>query len=59
MDSSVKTKNLQIITLEADQGKILTNGETYSKLVYLGTQDSPSNWREIDETEIPEENFIN
>lgn len=25
----------------------LTNGETYSQLVYLGKEDTPDNWREI------------
>jgi len=34
--------------LTADEGKILTNGETYSEQVYLGIHDSPDNWREVD-----------
>ena len=41
--------------LTADEGKILTNGETYSSEVYLGIYDSPSNWREILESEVPSE----
>lgn len=38
-----------------DTGKWLTNGQTYSKQVWLGTMDSPSNWSEVDESEVPEE----
>ena len=33
----------------------LTNGETYSKMVYLGIHDSPENWHEIPDEEVPEE----
>ena len=36
-------------------GYTLTNGETYSKRVYLGINDSPDNWREIPDEEVPEE----
>lgn len=35
----------------ANKGKWLTNGETYSKEVYLGKHDSDANWREITEEE--------
>jgi len=42
--------------LEADEGKYLTNGETYSTKVYLGKNDSVDNWHEVDsineETEL-------
>ena len=38
-----------------DEGKWLTNGQTYSQQVWLGTQDSPSNWSEVSEEEVPEE----
>ena len=51
----MKTKPIEIITLEAEDGYILTNGETYSRLVYLGIHDSPENWHEIPESEVPEE----
>lgn len=34
--------------LTAAEGKLLTNGETYSEQVYLGIHDSPDNWREVD-----------
>ena len=41
--------------LTAEEGKVLTNGEIYSTQVFLGIYDSPENWREIDESEIVEE----
>ena len=50
----MKTKPIEIITLEADDGMMLTNGETYSKMVYLGVSDSPDNWREVTEEEAEE-----
>ena len=43
---------IEITVLEAEKGKWLTNGETFSTKVYLGINDSPLNWREVDE--IPE-----
>ena len=39
------------IMLKADEGKILTNGETYGRVVALGSGDVPDNWREVDEAE--------
>ena len=40
--------------ITADEGKWLTNGETYSKEVFLGKNDTPSNWHEITEEEYTE-----
>lgn len=37
--------------LTADEGKVLTNGSTYSKQVWLGVGDTPNNWQEVDEAE--------
>ena len=34
--------------ITAAEGKLLTDGETYSEQVYLGIYDSPDNWHEID-----------
>ena len=51
----MKSTPIQIITLEPDEGFTLTNGETYSKKVYLGINDSPENWWEIPDEEVPEE----
>ena len=33
--------------LQADDGKWLTNGDTFGKTVYLGINDSADNWHEI------------
>lgn len=35
------------IHLIADEGMILTNGETFSTEVWLGIHDSPENWNEV------------
>lgn len=51
----MKTEQINIITLEAEKGKILTNGETYSFKVYLGINDSPNNWWEVPIEEMPVE----
>lgn len=40
--------------LTAEEGKMLTNGSTYSKQVWLGINDSVNNWCEVDETEAEE-----
>jgi hypothetical protein len=37
--------------LKADEGKVLTNGETLGTTIYLGKNDSTNNWHEVDETE--------
>ena len=39
------------IMLTAAEGKILTNGETFGRIVSLGNGDVPENWREVDESE--------
>ena len=46
---------IQIIELVASEGMTLTNGEIYSKHVYLGIHDSPENWHEIPDSEVPVE----
>lgn len=35
--------------LRAENGKLLTNGDTFGKIVYLGKNDSADNWYEVDE----------
>lgn len=45
--------NGNIIT--PDEGKWLTNGQTYSQQVWLGVRDSVENWYEVDESEVPSE----
>lgn len=44
--------------ITADEGKTLTNGETYSKQLYLGKSDSIDNWHEIPDEDVPEEPTI-
>lgn len=34
--------------LESENGKWLTNGETYSQRVFLGKNGSPADWRDVD-----------
>lgn len=46
----IKTK-ITMTKLEASDGMVLTNGESYGKTVYLGKEDSPDNWHEITEEE--------
>lgn len=40
--------------ITANTGKMLTNGEVYSKEIYLGVNDSPENWWEITDEEYAE-----
>ena len=37
--------------LIAAEGKVLTNGESYSTEVWLGIYDNQENWHEVDEVE--------
>ena len=54
MDFSVITESINLIKLTASDGYVLTNGEAYSKEVYLGCNDKAENWREITEAEYEE-----
>ena len=56
------TQNIMPI-LTPEEGCLLTNGEMYSDMVFLGTLDSPSNWHdikieEVPPDELPEENSL-
>ena len=42
---------VEIRKITANEGMVLTNGESFSKEVYLGKFDSPDNWHEITEEE--------
>ena len=42
---------IELTKLTASEGMMLTNGETYSKEVYLGIHDSADNWHEITDEE--------
>ena len=40
--------------LQADEGHIITDGQgNYGHTIYLSIHDSPSNWQEIKEEEVP------
>lgn len=45
---------IELRKITASEGMYLTNGEAYSKEVYLGTNDSPENWHEITAEEYNE-----
>lgn len=47
----MKKETITRIKLTAAEGKTLTNGETFGKEVYLGTEDKPDNWTEITDEE--------
>ena len=48
----MKISDLNIVILEpSNPENWLTNGETFSKKVYLGRNDNESNWREITNAE--------
>ena len=58
----MKKQPIEIIVLEPDDGYVLTDAPiraelteewVYSQKVYLGINDSPENWREIPETDVP------
>ena len=52
MDNSIMKKTtIEIIKLVPSEGMVLTNGNVYSKEVYLGCNDKPENWHEITEAE--------
>ena len=46
-DKTVKTETFTATKITADEGKILTNGEIYGKVIFLGYGDSADNYREI------------
>ena len=54
----MKTNPIEIIVLESEDGYTLTNGETYSKKVFLGINDSPENWYEVSDEEVPSDEIL-
>lgn len=50
----MKTKQVTMNILEADEGKLLTNGKNFAKVVYVSDENSKI-WEEVDESEIPQE----
>ena len=51
----MKNSEVTIRVIEPEEGYTLTNGETYSKKVYLGINDDPENWYEVLDEEVPED----
>ena len=54
----MKTETITQRILTADEGKYLTNGETYGKTVVLPEDADPAVWREVAETELPKDNEL-
>lgn len=44
----MEIKEIKQTLFEASEGKILTNGTSYGKVVALGVGDKAENWYEID-----------
>lgn len=56
----IKITYLNPQMLIADEGKMLTNGEVYTSVVYLGKDENADNWQEINADEVPvEESEVN
>ena len=45
---------MERIKLLEKEGYWLTNGEVFGKVVYVGINDKPENWREISDAEYRE-----
>lgn len=46
-------ETISIVKLIAEEGMVLSNGETCGTEIYLGVNDSPYNWHEIPVEQIP------
>lgn len=51
MDIGMTVTTVELKKMEATEGMVLTNGDVYGKVIYLGVNDSPDNWREITDEE--------
>ena len=47
----MKISKIELQKVTASTGMVLTNGEAYSKEIYLGKNDNTDNWYEITEEE--------
>ena len=54
MDFGMIETNITLRKLTADEGMVLTNGEAYGKVIYLGIYDSAENWHEITDAQYAE-----
>lgn len=50
----MKETKITMTKLTASDGMTLTNGDAFSKEVYLGVNDKPENWLEITDAEAEE-----
>lgn len=50
----MKSEIITTTVLKADEGKILTDGEVYGKIIYLAKNRSAEEFHEISETEYNE-----
>lgn len=50
----MKTETVSATVLRADEGKILTDGEIYGKIIYLANNRSTEEFHEISEAEYEE-----
>jgi hypothetical protein len=50
----VITSKIELIKITATEGMTLTNGEVFSKEIYLGKNDVAENWVEITDAEAEE-----
>lgn len=54
IETTIKVNDTMSMTkLTASDGMVLTNDTIYGNEIYLGLNDSPSNWHEIPESEVP------
>ncbi len=51
----IKITYLNPQMLIAGEGKMLTNGEVYTSVIYLGKDENMDNWYEINADEVPVE----
>lgn len=51
---NMKTETITTTVLKADEGKILTDGNTYGRVIYLGKNRLPEEFHEITEAEYNE-----
>lgn len=52
----MEQKTIELRELIASEGKMLTDGTTYAKVVYLAPSAKVEDWWEIDEKDVPTAN---
>lgn len=55
----IKIDYLDPKMLIAGEGKVLKKGDTYLSVIYLGKDENPDNWQEINADEVPNESEVN